>query len=137
MKCCVYNTAHCCQSLGEKNGWNKLPKMLQLLLLGNLMHDLHRNRFNMICNLISLFNCFLNYMPSPYLVCKIKSNTRYLCVLLTLTEWLDSIRVEGMYCNQHNIISASLAIRIAERSSIVMEHSSSPSVRTCALWQNG
>jgi len=30
-----------------------------------------------------------------------------------------------------NIISASLAIRIAERSSIVMEHSSSPSVRTC------
>ena len=36
-----------------------------------------------------------------------------------------------------SIISASLAIRIAERSSIVIEHSSSPSVRTCALWQNG
>ena len=35
------------------------------------------------------------------------------------------------------IISASLAIRIAERSSIVMEHLSSPSVRTYALWQNG
>jgi len=35
------------------------------------------------------------------------------------------------------IISASLAIRIAERSSIVIEHSSSPSVRTCVLWQNG
>ena len=35
------------------------------------------------------------------------------------------------------IISASLAIRIAERSGIVIEHSLSPSVRTCVLWQNG
>jgi len=63
---------------------------------------------------------------------------------VNVTQQWDSLR-EGQQrdCSQITfgfrviIISASLAIRIAERSSIVIEHSSSPSVRTCALLQNG
>ena len=43
-----------------------------------------------------------------------------------------------MHCRPSSIVcaivSASLAIRIAERSGIGIEHSSSPSVRTCVLW---
>ena len=53
-------------------------------------------------------------------------------------EWNgNGNRLLGTGEGNESVFSASLAIRIAERSSIVIEHSSSTSVRTCGLWQNG
>jgi len=56
---------------------------------------------------------------------------------LSLADVFVEEEKETLLSDINVIISASLAIRIAERSSIVIEHSSSPSVRTYALWQNG
>jgi len=48
----------------------------------------------------------------------------------------ENVHMQALH-RKLDVVSASLAIRIAERSSNVIEHLSSPSVRTYALWQNG